>query len=198
MNTSKLSVVLSLTIASLTLVACNVQEPESSRSPSAQDAVAASSTAVVVDPPAQTAKVDPATVESLEAGWSVMAPRLVSQVDAYSKIEPKAFRLFMHPDQGKAAVVEFDTAGLDSITISPYIFDFNGDKSCESNKEAGVVDVLWSIDGDASNTIRVDRNYSELVPIDLTNSKRLKIVVNEGNGAPWCDWAGIGFIAPKP
>lgn len=197
MKTHNLSIGLLLIAGSLSLVACNVQEP-AVPALQAPDPVAAPPQQPAEVAAAPAAKVDPASAEALEAGLNAMTPRLISQIDAYSKIEPKAFRLFMHPDQGKSAVVEFDTKGLASVTLSPYIYDFNGHASCKSNTEAGVVDVVWSLDGGAQNTIRVDRNYVELLPINLANTSKLKIEVNEGNGAPWCDWAGIGFIEPKP
>lgn len=197
MKTSRFSFGIALAAGSFLLAGCNVQEPAATTPVPEQSADAAPQEQAPEAPPAA-AKVDPATAASLEAGMKVMAPRLVSQTDAYSKIEPKAFRFFMHPDQGKDAIIELDTKGLDSVTLSPYIFDFNGDASCIANTEGGIVEVLWSLDGGTPNKIMVDRNYVGLVPVQLTNSSRLKIEVNEGNGAPWCDWAGIGFIDPKP
>ncbi len=197
MKTEKLHIGLLLVAGALSLVACNVQEP-AVPVPTGPAADAAPTEPSADVAPAPAAKVDPASAEALEAGLAAMTPRLLSQTDAYSKIEPKAFRLFMHPDQGKNAVVEFDTKGLESVTLSPYVYDFNGDASCESNTEAGVVDLVWSVDDGAPTTVRVDRHYAELLPISLANTSKLKIEVNEGNGAPWCDWAGIGFVEPKP
>lgn len=188
MKARRFSIPLLLIAGSLALAACDVQEPAVTAPPEQSPEPTAASIA----------KVDPESEEALKAGLDAMTPRMVSHTDAYSKIVPRAFRLFMHPDQGKNAEVEFDTKGLTSVSLSPYIYDFSGDADCESNKEAGVVDVIWSLDGGAPNTVKVDRNYVDLLPIDLSNSSRLRIEVNEGNGVTWCDWAGIGFIDPKP
>lgn len=196
MKISTLSAGIAISVG-LLLAGCNVQEPSTTQP--VQDAAApVAGQEPSTAEPAPAPKVDPATADSLEAGLKVMQPRIVSKIDAYSKIEPKAFRLFMHPDQGKNAVVEFDTHGLTEVTLSPYIFDFTGDKGCEAAKDGGIVDVAWSLDGGAPNKVTVDRNYVGLLPIDLTNTSRLKLEVSEGNGVPWCDWAGIGFINSKP
>lgn len=127
-----------------------------------------------------------------------MKPRIVAQVDAFSKIAPTgSFRFFMHPDENKKASLEFDTKGLSSLELSPYIDDFSANKDCAGNPKAGVVKVTWYLDGAEQSHLTVDRNYNAVVPVKVAGSSRLKVVVDKGNDVTWCDWFSVGFLNVK-
>jgi hypothetical protein len=176
---------------------CNVQDPSKQDEKTTQ-ATEQDSVPPVVTPPVSEPKEDAASVADLDAGLKLILPRIQLLTDAHKKIEPRYSRLFMHPDEAKNAIVEIDTKGLTSVTLSPYMFDLKGQADCEANKDAGVVDVAWSIDGGKPQKVTVDRKYHELATLDLTNTSRLKIEVSAGNDVIWCDWAGIGFTNVKP
>jgi hypothetical protein len=124
-----------------------------------------------------------------------MVPRIVRQVDALAKIGPdEHFRFFMHPSLEKSASLEFNTKGLSSLSIAPTIRDFSSDPNCVGNAEAGVARVTWSVDGGKKTRLMVDRNYSGVVNVDITNSSRLELEVDKGNAVIWCDWVTVGFV----
>jgi hypothetical protein len=194
-----------LLFGALTLVlcgGCTEQKPEStasapdSASQATPDAVTPQTEpATVPAPPTATAKpADPVAPADLQAGLDIMNPRIVTKVDAYQKIAAREdMRLTMHPDADKNAVVEFDVAGLRSLTLSPYMGDFSTVPDCEGNPEAGVAQMRWSLENGAGETVMVDRNYAATIDVDLKGAKRLKIEVDKGNGVHWCDWLGLGI-----
>jgi hypothetical protein len=144
------------------------------------------------------AKVDTMDPASLKAGLTTMNPRIVSQVDAFKKIAPnERSRLFMHPDDAKNASVEFDTKGLSSLDLSPYMEDFSSNPDCMKIPEAGVVQFSWFIDGSKKGSLTVDRHYKGIVNLNVANSSRLKLEVDKGNGVLWCDWFSVGFLNVK-
>jgi hypothetical protein len=140
-------------------------------------------------------KVDPIEPAKLKAGLEVMAPRLVAQVDAYKKIAPNPQnRYFMHPDQTKSASVEFNTQGLTSLTLSPYIGDFSHNTFCATSSKAGIVQLTCSVDGGRKNQLTVDRNYVTPIRVDVSKSSRVTLEVDKGNDVIWCDWFSVGFL----
>src|SRR5512139_2016149 len=197
---STLSKHLAVVAQALVFVACK-QEPEPDKSAAAQAPAAAPTPTPAAPsaapgpaptPPPAPAKPDPVNQESLSAGLAVMLPRLASQVDAYMKIQPDTrSRFFMHPDQKKSAVVEFDTKGLASLSLAPFINDFSADPGCVSNPEAGVVKLTWSVDGKKKGSLTVNRDYTGTFPVDVSKSSRLKLEVDAGNGVIWCDWFSV-------
>lgn len=149
-------------------------------------------------PPPAPSKPDAVNLDSLKAGLDTMTPRIVAQVDGYKKIEPdNRYRFFMHPDEKKAASIEFDTKGLTSISLSPFMADFSSDQGCVANPQAGVARLTWLVDGKKKGSVMVDRDYNALVNVDLTKSTRLKLEVDNGNGVIWCDWFTVGMVNVK-
>jgi hypothetical protein len=145
-------------------------------------------------PPAIVAKVDAIEGATLKAGLDVMLPRVRTQVDAFTKIAPKEnHRFFMHPDEAKNAVVEFEVKGLKSLSIAPYIEDFSGNPPCVGNPAAGVVQLTWSLDGGEKHKVTIDRTYNAVIPVDVSKATRLKLEVDKGNDVTYCDWASVGF-----
>jgi len=127
-----------------------------------------------------------------------MLPRVLSKVDAYKKIEPNEHsRFFMHPDENKNAIIEFNTKGLTSLTLSPYIEDFSANHDCSATPTAGVVQVTWSLDGGNKTHLTVDRTFNALVGLEVAKSSRLKVEVDKGNDVIWCDWFSLGFLDVK-
>lgn len=139
-------------------------------------------------------KVDAVDSASLKAGLDAMLPRVRVQVDGYTKIGPKEnHRFFMHPDETKNAIMEFDVKGLKSLTIAPYIEDFSGNADCLGNPAAGVAQLTWSLDGGEKQKLTVDRSYNGTINVDVGKASRLKLEVDKGNEATWCDWFSVGF-----
>jgi len=134
--------------------------------------------------------VDP---ELLRFGEAAMQGRVRSTVDAYSKIEATAdFRYFMHPTMEKDAVMEFDVANLETITLSPRIGTL--DDACSKDPAAGEVEITYALDTQAPVRLVVARDFDQLVPIALNGAERLTVVVNHGNGVTTCDWFGLGVV----
>lgn len=133
------------------------------------------------------------TADDLRAGLEIMGRRVSRTEEAYGRIEPTpTFRFFMHPLNDKDALIEFDTVGLKSITLSPRMGDLT--EECLRSFKAGVVRLTWSLDGGATSEVVVDRDYRALIPLDVSNSQRLLITVNNSNGVITCDWFGLGFV----
>ena len=127
-----------------------------------------------------------------------MLPRVSSKVDAFKKVEPNEhFRFFMHPDENKNAILELNTKGLASLTLSPYIEDFGGNPDCAGTPSAGIVQLTWSLDGGKKTHLTVDRTYNGLVNLDVSKSSKLKLEVDKGNDVTWCDWFSVGFLNVK-
>jgi hypothetical protein len=158
--------------------------------PSAQEPVAAPT------PPPPPPKADPVDVEGLKAGLGAMTPRISTQVEGLAKIEPtSSSRLFMHPGETRTSSIEFKTKGLASLELAPFIQDLGSNKDCADNPQAGIVDLTWSIDG-KKNHLKVDRNYTGVLPVNLAGSSRLKLEVDKGEST-LCDWFSIGFLNVK-
>jgi hypothetical protein len=161
----------------------------------APEPVVAASAAAAPTYPAKVDSVDPA---GLKAGLDAMVPRVLTKVDAYRKVEPNDhFRFFMHPDETKNASIEFNTKGLSSLSIAPYIEDFSGNASCMGNPEAGLVRLTWSLDGGEKTHLMVDRTYNSVMTLDVAKSSRLKLEVDKGNDVIHCDWFSVGFVNVK-
>ena len=143
------------------------------------------------------AKADSASQQELQSGVRAIESRIIGTVDALSKVEPTAeFRYFMHPLIGKEASIEIDTSALASMTLSPRISHLNAE--CLADPTAGIVQMSYAMDGATPSTVIVDRNYNELIPLDLRLSKRLKVSVNQGNEVVTCDWFGLGVLRVVP
>jgi hypothetical protein len=157
--------------------------------PSAQEAPAPAP----APPPPKPDPVDPA---GLQAGLTAMTPRISAQAEGLAKIEPTpSSRLFMHPGETRAAMIEFKTKGLASLDMAPFIQDFGANKDCADNPQAGFVELTWSVDG-KKNHLKVDRNYSGVVPVSLVGSSKLKLEVDKGETSA-CDWFSVGFLNVK-
>lgn len=169
------------------LAGCDPQPPAHTKAtaPATPDAPAA---------PALPPKVDKVALADLQAGFVAMQPRITWTQEAYAPIKPVAnnSRLFMHPLVDKDAAAEFDISGLSSVSLSPYIEDLSLD--CARSPDAGVVSFSYALDDGAPVAVTVDRNYNELVKLDTSNAKTLKVAVNEGNGTNSCDWFSLGFV----
>jgi hypothetical protein len=169
------------------LAGCSAQEPA---------APAAANPAPVADAPV-TPPVDPApaSAAALKQGLALIQPRIVAKTEVYQTIEPRSDgRMFMHPSDTADAVIEIDTTGISSLTLSPFMQDFSAGEACVHNPQAGVVDLIWTLEGSEPQTVRVDRDYDELVKIDTAGAPKLTITVNRGNDVTWCDWASVGFV----
>ena len=130
----------------------------------------------------------------MKAGLTLMESRTVNG----AKLSPnERSRVRLSPEDTKSASVEFDTKGLTSIELAPFIEDLAADKGCVGNPEAGVVRLTYSLDGVKKPPITVDRNYNSVVSVDVTKKSRLKIEVDKGNGVTWCDWFTLGFLNVK-
>lgn len=149
-------------------------------------------------PPAVPPKVDTVDLEALKGGLAAMQPRILAQTDAFAKIEPKEhFRFFMHPSDDKNASIEFNTKGLSSLSLSPYMEDFSGNADCIGTPEAGVARLSWSIDSGKKTSLMIDRNYAGVLNIDVAKTSKLKLEVDKGNDVTYCDWLSVGFLNVK-
>jgi len=146
--------------------------------------------------PALPPKVDKVALADLQAGFVAMQPRITWTQEAYAPIKPVAnnSRLFMHPLADKDAAAEFDVSGLSTVSLSPYIEDLNSSQDCAGSPDAGVVSFSYALDDRTPVAVTVDRNYNELVKLDTSNAKTLKVAVNKGNEAITCDWFSLGFV----
>ncbi|TAM60802.1 hypothetical protein [Rhodanobacter denitrificans] len=203
MKTLKLFVCASMLGASTLLSGCNQSEPAASTPATKsgavveQSAVPATSTTAAMQN--STAKVDEVNHEELKTGLDLMTPRNTLKVDAYSKIEPLPdFRFLMHPDVEKSAVMEFDTKGLASITLSPFVEDFSKVTDCVNSPDAGVVDFTWSLDDAVPQKITIDRSYHSVIAVDVNGASRLKLKMSKGSSVISCDWGSVGFLNVKP
>lgn len=171
------------------------QEP--TPAPTEQPAPGEPASAAPALPPA-TPKVDPADLGALKAGRAAMLPRVKAETEAAAKITPTDHsRFFMHPGDDKNAAIEFDTKGLKSVDLSPYIEDLASNPDCASNPTAGVAHLTWSADGKKVGELTVDRNYTGTVTIDVSKTSRLKLEVDKGNGTSLCDWFSVGVLNVK-
>ena len=149
-------------------------------------------------PPPPPPKVDTVDLASLKAGLAAMLPRITARQEPVAKITPtEQSRFFMHPDVAKTALLEFNTKGLSSLELAPFIQDFAGNPTCANEPTAGVVQLTWSTDTGKKNSLTVDRNYTGTVPVDLTKASRLKVEVDKGNGTTVCDWFSVGMLNVK-
>lgn len=195
MNRSKIGIsLLAFALAGLVSSCDKAPTADSSNVPAAATEVAPNAEAAPAQPPVAQAP-DSAKPEDLKAGLEVMQPRATNSVDAYNKIEilPTS-RYFMHPTMEKDASIEFDTTGLSSLTLAPYLGDLNANSDCMAAATAGVVEFSWSLDDGAPVKLTVDRTYTGSVPVEVGNASRLKLAVNQGNGEMSCDWFSVGFM----
>lgn len=138
-----------------------------------------------------------ASPQDLQAGIEAMKERVLGTVDAYSKVEPTpTFRYFMHPKIDQESSIELSMAGLKSVVLSPRIGDLSPE--CLSDPEAGIVEVKYALDDAAPTSITVDRNYRELIVLELNQVQKLKVQVGSGNGRITCDWLGLGVLNVTP
>jgi hypothetical protein len=153
--------------------------------------------ALPATPPAPSGKADPVDLDALKAGLAMMQPRITAEVAALGKIDvTQHSRLFMHPGDAKRASVEFDTKGLHSLELAPYIEDLRANSDC-AGPQAGVVRLSWSTDGSTKPELMVDRSYTGTVAVDLAKSSRLELDVDKGNETTLCDWFSVGFLNVK-
>jgi len=142
--------------------------------------------------PAPPAKPDNVSSQDLSAGIEAMKTRVLRTVDALAKVErTRAFRYFMHPSMEKDAVIEFDVSGLSSVTLSPRV---DLDAKCMKDPNAGVVEMSYALDDATPTSVLVDRDYDQLLDIEVNQSKKLTVAVNQGNGTVTCDWFGLGVL----
>lgn len=145
--------------------------------------------------PAQ--KMDSANTQDLQAGLEAMTPRILMTVDAFSKVEPtRAHRYFMHPSVEKEAVIEFNIEGLAALTLSPRIGELSAD--CLADPLAGSVQMSWSLDDAPPTTLTIDRQYGDVISVDIGTSKKIRVEVGKGNDVVTCDWFGLGFLNVTP
>ena len=145
-------------------------------------------------------KADTVDAAGLKAGLAAMLPRVVAKVEALAeaKVEPnERARFYMHPAEEKIASIEFDTKGLSSLNMAPYIEDFRSSPECVKSPEAGIARLTWYLDGAEQGQLTVDRNYNGLVDLNVANSSHLKLEVDKGNAVTWCDWFSVGFLNVK-
>ena len=137
---------------------------------------------------------DSADPAALQAGIEVMRPRASNAVTAYGKIEvTPSFRYFMHPMLEKDASIEFDTTGLASISLSPYVGNLEPSADCAPSN-AGVVKFSYALDGAEPVNMVVDRTFNRVVGITVRNARKLRLNVNHGNDDVTCDWFSVGFV----
>src|SRR5688500_4694165 len=137
MTTRRSNLIGCLAVASITCSACD-RNPTSSPPPATtvQDPkpapVIQSASAAPAAPRAPVStKPDKVDAASLKAGLSAMESRVVSSVEGYSKVSPnERSRFFMHPGETKTASIEFDTKGLKSLELAPFIEDLSPDQGC--------------------------------------------------------------------
>ena len=190
-----------LTVPTAGLFGCSGSTPDTAPESAQAQAVENAAPAESVPRPSEilrpvvAQKSDPSKPEDLKAGLAIMQPRATRTVDGYSKVEPlPGFRYFMHAALDKTASIEFDTSGLSSVTLSPLIGDFSANKGCVDDANAGVVLFTWTLDGAQPNKVTVDRNFDELIPIDVSDAKSFTVEVDSGNKSIACDWFGLGFV----
>jgi hypothetical protein len=161
--------------------------------PSATEAMLAAVPSALSSAP----KADPIALGSLEAGLAAMRPRITAEVEPVAKITVTGHaRLFLHPGDTKSASVEFDTKGLSSLELSPFIEDLGANPDCAGPK-AGIVRLSWSTDAGNRGALMVDRSYTGTVAVDLAKSSRLTLEVDEGNRTTLCDWFSVGILNVK-
>lgn len=172
------------------IASCDKQPPAADSAPVASEAPA-------VEAPAQPAVAqapDQVNPEDLQAGLAIMQPRASNAIDGFNKIEVlPSGRYFLHPSMEKDASIEFDTQGLASLRLAPYLGDLNANSDCLSSATAGIVKLTWALDDGAPVDLTVDRTYGGTVDINVGDAKKLKLVVNQGNGEIGCDWFSVGF-----
>jgi hypothetical protein len=172
------------------LAGCNRQQSQ----PAQPQPAATPAPAAVLPAP----KADPVKAEDLQAGLALMQPRLTRTVEGAAKIEMMpSFRYLFHPKLEGDALMEFDTRGLASLSLSPYMVDLGIQPICQNDPKAGVVQSSWALDDGPLNSLTVDRNYTQLVPVEIGGAKRLVLHVGNGNGVITCDWFSVGFVDVK-
>ena len=191
-------------VFALSVVACKGERDAPSK-PGTPAPVSAPPATKQVAPPVNTAppappKADTVDPAGLKAGLGAMLPRVKAKVEALAeaKVEPNEHaRFYMHPGEEKTASIEFDTKGLSSLTMAPYIEDFSSNADCVRIPEAGIARLTWYLDGAKKGQLMVDRNYNGLMDLNVAKSSRLKLEVDKGNGVPLCDWFSVGFLNVK-
>lgn len=177
-------------LATLSLTACDMREPEAAPSPAAEPTqpAAAASAAQDADVAAK------AKAAALLAGLNAVQPLVKDKVAAYQPVEPLGDnRLLLHPGEGKRARLVLDVSTLASVSLSPVIESFEGNATCVADPSAGVAGLHWQLDGGKVNDVVVDRNYAADIKIDVAGAKQLVIESSDQNGVIWCDWLAVGF-----
>lgn len=184
-----------LAFALVGLVAGCAKEPSESTATAPAPATSAeASAAAAQQPDTRPIPADPAKPDDLKAGIDIMQPLASNAVGGLKPIEViPSNRYFMHPLMEKDASIEFDTTGLKSLTLSPRVGELGEDPGC-AGPGAGIVRFTYSLDNATPVVLTVDRYFVDMIPLDVSNSKRLKLEVNEGNGEITCDWFSVGFV----
>jgi hypothetical protein len=100
-------------------------------------------------------------------------------------------QLFMHPAEDHDAWIQFDRLGLDAVELTPKINAL--DRQCLSYPEPGTVALNVLVDGKpVVQGLRIDRNYDQLLHVDLRGATTLRLDVDKGEGGNVCDWFSIG------
>jgi hypothetical protein len=97
----------------------------------------------------------------------------------------------MHPAEDHDAWIQFDRLGLDAVELTPKINAL--DRQCLSYPEPGTVALNVLVDGKpVVQGLRIDRNYDQLLHVDLRGATTLRLDVDKGEGGNVCDWFSIG------
>jgi hypothetical protein len=81
--------------------------------------------------------------------------------------------------------------GLDAVELTPKINAL--DRQCLSYPEPGTVALNVLVDGKpVVQGLKIDRNYDQLLHVDLRGSTTLRLDVDKGEGGNVCDWFSIG------
>lgn len=135
---------------------------------------------------------DPAALSSDMDRLRYMMTRSVGSFAPYAPIRVTPDnKLFLHPTADQNGWIEFDTSGIDRLTLTGNIQPL--DAACQGNAQGGIVGVEVALDGKQLGRSIVDRNTPWTVQVPVAAGKRLRVTVDPGNKAPWCDWFAVGF-----
>lgn len=183
------------TAAVLMCGGCDLREPAAT--PPADPAPSVPGPAAVSAQPA--APVDTgadASAAALKAGREWAVEHIVSKQEPYQPVAPLSDdRFLLHPGEKERSRLVLDISGLEALTLSPRIEDFEGNATCMADPAAGVATLYWSLDDGAKTAVAVDRNFHDMVQIETQGGGRLTLEGDNGNGVIWCDWLAVGFLA---
>lgn len=176
------------------------ETPAPTATVAAAAALASAPAASSAPPEPRAPKADPVDPAALKVGLAKMLPRVTAKVEALpnAKLEPNDhFRFFMHPGDDKKTSIEFNTKGIVSLDLAPFIQDLQGAPDCANNPQAGIARLTWLVDGAKKGSALVDRNYTGVVNVGLAGSSHLKLEVDKGNELALCDWFSVGMLNVK-